>query len=213
MGVLTMELEQINKNILTEKQEKRQNKQLKLEYEQILFDKFYKYFKKNQYSIEDSYKYFSYVHNREQIINSMVKNKNDFVFINNIYNKKLKEVYSIFKENKKFIDEQEKQEQLKFLLADLEEIKKQKIQEQKRLVELEKARQEQQKRQQRKNVAINISKFLISLFEHPLILLALIVIGTITWVFIGALGLSFFPALGLSIIVIIFIIGGLLGSV
>ena len=45
------------------------------------------------------------------------------------------------------------------------------------------------------------------------ILLALVTIGLFMWVFIGALGFSFFPALGMSLIVIFVLIIGFLGMI
>ena len=43
MGALTMEIEKVNNSFLTEKQQKRREKEQKQQYEQELFNKFYNY--------------------------------------------------------------------------------------------------------------------------------------------------------------------------
>ena len=56
MGAFTMELEKVNNTLLTEKQQKRREREQKQEYEQKLFNIFYNYFRSKQHDFELNYK-------------------------------------------------------------------------------------------------------------------------------------------------------------
>ncbi len=51
------------------------------------------------------------------------------------------------------------------------------------------------------------------LFGHPFIILFIVIICLLIWIFMGALGLSFFPALGISLIVLFVLTLGFLGKI
>lgn len=160
MGALTMEIEKVNNSFLTEKQQKRREKEQKQQYEQELFNKFYNYFKSRQHNYELNYKYFNNIHKREELLNTICKNSNNIMYLNTIYSKKLKEVYKIFKDNFEYIQEQESNEQeeykqqMQLLTNNLQNVLNQKIiaqkqQEQKVLIE-------KQKQDKKNKIIINI---------------------------------------------------------
>lgn len=148
MGVLQMELENINKTILSEKSRKRQEQLEKQKLQEKLFNYFYNRFKKRQENFENIYIELNYIEERERILNKLTTSSLNFQYLNTIYNKTLKEVYQIFKTNYKYIEEQNKQvaeetqaeqeEYLKKLSEELQAIKEQEKQEkQKRQEQIE----------------------------------------------------------------------------
>lgn len=67
---------------------------------------------------------------------------------------------------------------------------------------------EQEKRKKElKNARNNILLFVLKIFEHPFILLSLIILGILIWMFMGALDFGFFKAVGFSIIIFIVLVG------
>ena len=67
--------------------------------------------------------------------------------------------------------------------------------------------QEEQRKKELKNASNNILLFLLKIFEHPLILLSLVILGILVWMFMGALDFGFFKAVGFSIIMFIVLVG------
>lgn len=116
MGALSMEIENMNRTYISEKSKKRHEQEQKKEYSKKLFDLFYEYFKENETEFSSSYEHFCDIDTREKIIKQICKNENDLVYINQTYNKTLKEVYNIFKINKYTPEtEKEKTRELKTL--------------------------------------------------------------------------------------------------
>ncbi len=112
MGVLSMEIEKVNNTLLTEKQQRQREKEQRKEYEQLLFNEFYNHFRKRQHNFEANYRYYNNINKREEVLHNICSNSSDFIYLNTLYSKKLKEVYKIFKDNFEFVQEQEKQEEL-----------------------------------------------------------------------------------------------------
>ena len=192
MGAFTMELEKVNNTLLTEKQQKRREREQKQEYEQKLFNIFYNYFRSKQHDFELNYKKLNNINKREEILYSICKNKKDIMYLNTLYSKKLKEVYKIFKDNYIFIQEQEQKEQeeekqqIQILVNDLQKVIKQKEQTE----QIEKINQNET---QQKNIIFNIILWFFALCALIyLIIKYIIIIGIvlIIVVFLVILGCS-----------------------
>lgn len=105
------EVERLNNTFLSEKRLKQKEKEDKQQTQAALFNYFYKQFKKNDINFDYTYIKLSSIRKREKILNDkniIYNNSLTFEELNNIYNKTLKKVYFIFKENYKYIEEVEK---------------------------------------------------------------------------------------------------------
>lgn len=137
MGALTMEIEKLNNSFVSEKNQKRQERQDKQILQEKLFNYFYNQFKLKEEDFENKYIELNYIKERERILNLFSTSTLSFQYLNTIYNKTLKEVYQIFKTNYVFISEQdqkfekEKKEEIQKVLDNLQIVLNQKIEQQK----------------------------------------------------------------------------------
>ena len=110
MGLIG-EIERLNNTFVSEKNRNKREKKDKKQTQTALFNYFYKQFRKAPHDYENIYIDLQYINKREKIIDKMlVNNTASIEYINNIYTKTLKNVYNIFKNNYKFLQEREKEE-------------------------------------------------------------------------------------------------------
>lgn len=187
------EQEQRKKEIRAIQQKKEQEKEFK-EYEKGLLLACKKELKnrfEQDFKLQGTKAKFQFynIETRDIIIKSIAKSELEGDYLESNYNKILNEIIKKYELNEEYRTEKEK------------EIAQQYVEEMRPTWEAER------KKQEIKNVRNNIILSILKIFEHPFILLTLIIIGVFVWVFMGALELGFFKAVGLSIITFIVLIG------
>lgn len=187
------EQEQRKKEIKAIQQKKAQEKEFK-EYEKGLFlackkelkQKFEEEFRLQ--GVKAKYHFYK-IENRDILIKSIAKSELEGDYLETNYNKFLNETIRKYELHKQYQDERNK------------EIAQEYVEKMTPIWE------EERKKQKIKNISNNILFSVFKIFEHPFILLSLIILGVLVSMFMGALELGFFKALGLSIITFIVLIG------
>lgn len=164
-----MDLKDVNASIISEKHQARKEKEDKKMMLSKLFDYFYNAFKNKPHDFESLYLQLQYINEREKILNKLCQNDSlTFQYLNSIYNKTLKEVYTIYKNNYKFIEEQEKQEEMQILKEDLQKVLSIKQEQEKQEKENKTKIEQDRKKKEIQNILYFIFKII---FSFPFIII------------------------------------------
>ena len=180
------QIEKIQRKKEQQAEQKQYEKDLILACKRELREKFEEEFRLQ--GLKAKYHFYK-IENRDILIKSIAKSELEGDYLETNYNKILNETIKKYELNKEYQEEHEKE------IAQEYSEKLQPIWEKER------------KKQKIKNVSNNILFSIFKIFEHPFILLSLIILGVLVSMFMGALELGFFKALGLSVITFIVLIG------